>query len=63
MNSRYQILRGNDASHLEKQVNDAMQSGWDLAGMAFVADGRFYQPMEKSTATKSLAVTKKEPKK
>ncbi len=62
MNSRYQILRGNDAGHLEKQVNDAMNTGWELAGMAFVSDGKFYQPMEKKTAAKSLAVTKKETK-
>jgi hypothetical protein len=52
------VVVHSDIKEMEKQVNDALQKGFNLAGMMFEADGKFYQPLSKETADKALAIKK-----
>ena len=56
MDSRFHLISAKSPKDLDTKVNSALNSGWELCGMAWSESGMFYQTVERKTKNKSLAV-------
>ena len=55
MNMEYQVMHGPCLNSLVREVNQAMEDGWEIAPSMFIATSGFYQPMTKKTPPKRKA--------